>query len=212
MSQKITTNIAHQEIAKDIRLAKQRMFREHSKGAPLGDALQGFLTEVKKSVAEQEALLNENPPGETERRLSALGLDSSAAEMTALRDRVAELEAKDPTKSETTEADEGKVFVSETDFNEIGDQLVNKFEYDEEDMAPAIVLLNYLWLALHSRLFSDTPLPIQIDPNDVVEKVMRRLIAQTIHGEQLEQFGNYALKAFRKESRRLAPRSKGGDA
>lgn len=191
MPQKITTNTAHAEIAKDIRLAKQRMFREHSKGVPLGEALQGFIAEVNKSVGEQETLL---------------------ASENKSRKEEPEAPAADLTESETADSDASKVFVSETDFNEIAHQLLITFEHDEERMAPAVVLLNYLWLALNKKLFTDTPYPLQIDPSELVERVMRGIISRTIEGEQLEQFGNEALKAFRKESRRLAPRSKGGDA
>lgn len=73
MPQKITTNTAHAEIARDIRLAKQRMFREHSKGTPLRVALQGFLTEVIKSTREQESLLagETKPEKEPERSHSS---------------------------------------------------------------------------------------------------------------------------------------------
>lgn len=100
MSQKITINTAHAEIAKDIRLAKQRMFREHSKGAPLGDALQGFLTEVIKSVREQELLLSPIGEAKPEREHETPGADLS--------------------KSETADADEGKLDTDAPPAREVG--------------------------------------------------------------------------------------------
>lgn len=55
-------SIPHMEIAKAIRLAKQRMFKAHRDGMPLSAARDAFIADVDDVISEQDFQLRGNPP------------------------------------------------------------------------------------------------------------------------------------------------------
>lgn len=59
---KITIDTAHAEIAREIRLAKKRMFAAHRAGLPLYAARDAFVSDVEDVITEQDYQLRGNPP------------------------------------------------------------------------------------------------------------------------------------------------------
>ena len=78
MSQKITIDTAHAEIAKEIRLAKKRMFKAHRSGIPLGAARDAFIAEIEDVITEQDFQLRGNPP--KAERIKAAEAEASTAD------------------------------------------------------------------------------------------------------------------------------------
>ncbi len=53
---------AHAEIAREIRLAKKRMFKAHRSGTPLFAARDAFIAEIESVITEQDSQLRGTPP------------------------------------------------------------------------------------------------------------------------------------------------------
>lgn len=96
--QKTTIDTAHAEIARQIRLAKKRMFKAHREGKPLNAARDAFIAEVDEVITEQDFQLRGNPPKhERERRAQeVLGrYEPVSRERNDLADAVAEILTND---------------------------------------------------------------------------------------------------------------------
>lgn len=127
---KITIDTAHAEIAREIRLAKKRMFAAHRAGLPLNGARDAFISEVEDVITEQDYQLRGNPP-KAERIARETTGASPSRERHELADAVATILQSDAAPPRLRDAVVAHVTDSEPPTEHVEDQPSAEETYSE---------------------------------------------------------------------------------